>query len=69
MDTDAGKFMAVGSCGMPSDCLCFLSLYLRENIAEEVLEVWERKEDKEYSFGEWETENGLGKYNMHVRKQ
>lgn len=39
METDAGKFMAVGRCGLSSDCLCFLSLYFRENIAEEVLEV------------------------------
>lgn len=69
MDIDAGKLMAVERCGVFSDCLCFLRLYIRENIAEEVLEVWERKEDKEYSFGEGEAENGLGKYNMHVRKQ
>lgn len=34
-----------------------------------MLEFWERKEDREYSSGEWESEKQLEKYNMHVRKQ
>lgn len=67
MGTGAGKVMAVGRCGVSFDC--FLSSQLRERIAGEVLEVWETKEEKEYSFGEWETEDGLGKYNLDVRKQ
>lgn len=68
MDTDIGKFMTVED--MESLLIALFSeLISQRKYSKEVCEVWERKGDQEYSFGEWETESGLGKYNMHVRKQ